>query len=362
MNGLADKISIVAATISKIQRKVATDSIASLSLSPPVVLVYIGSSIPVTRSVSQTKHFNVGILSNSKTALTRRFTAPDSSGFQTISISRIRNLPLLHNTLTQLIYRIRRRISKKARVIFLNHIVRTRTGPRNRPLTCFQKGFNHFRFTAGSRTCQITQRHVLTHSCPPSSAVSLIRLTATLNISRTTTFCTLAQLSSSKLIHHSIRHKCIIIPVSTRLDSRMFSTQSYVRTNIVRLILSAISSNRLRSLTHRLDIVTRYVRNSRFISFRQCLRTGCRFRLKLIQLTHGRALRNTFNNLDVGTIVTQDFKTAAGASRSFLVIRHSVLSNLHQQGITSTASTICQCDRLTGIQIHRILTRTNNTL
>jgi len=76
---------------------------ASLSLSPPLVLVCIGDDATIAGAVAKAGHFAVNVLAENQEELARRFAEPDADRFEGAQISRgAHDLALLNGAVATL--------------------------------------------------------------------------------------------------------------------------------------------------------------------------------------------------------------------------------------------------------------------
>jgi flavin reductase (DIM6/NTAB) family NADH-FMN oxidoreductase RutF len=114
---------------------------ASLSLSPPLILVCIDRSSSVHPVLQEATHFVVNILASTQESLSRRFSGRDLDRFDGIGYSRGNTgLAVLDDVLAFLECRVERRYDEGDHTIFIGAVEAAQTNSE-RPLLYYRGGY-----------------------------------------------------------------------------------------------------------------------------------------------------------------------------------------------------------------------------
>ncbi|HZS60558.1 MAG TPA: flavin reductase family protein [Gemmatimonadaceae bacterium] len=117
------------------------NSFASLSLTPPLILVCIDHEASLHPAMTACSHFVINILSANQEALGRRFAAPETDRFEGVGFTRgTCGAPILDDVLAYLECRAARAVPAGDHTIFIGEVEHAETRPAS-PLLYYRGGY-----------------------------------------------------------------------------------------------------------------------------------------------------------------------------------------------------------------------------
>ena len=145
LSHFASGVTIVTTSYDGVDYGLTVASFASLSLSPPLVLVCIAASSASHEPIAKSGAFGVSILASDQEAISTRFAARGGDKFAGLEIRRgTLGVPLIANALTTLECRVHQHVGGGDHSIYIGEVVDTQTR-EGAPLLYFRAGYRELR-------------------------------------------------------------------------------------------------------------------------------------------------------------------------------------------------------------------------
>lgn len=355
VGNLTSGVSVITTTVEGVRHGMTASSVTSLSLDPPMMLVCVNSSVPMSRSISSAGRFAVNVLDGSGASLAHQFATPSEDKFKDVDVVDVAGVPLLRGALARLVCDVEEEVSGGTHIIFLGRVIHAEAEHEGEPLAYFRGKFGRFEFATNDEAYRIARQRILAREYPPNSTIDLAELATTLGMDEAAAFFALTRLSDDGLVRRDVERGYVVVPIDAQLCDQVFDTRSCVEAGVIHMVLDSATDEELDRLADHLAVMTECIEGDVFVDFERYLEANYLFHLGLVRLAGNPTLEGAFRGLSLKAVMARSFGGTTKTSESFLLVQRDILEGLRRRDASAAISAVYRYSQLAKVRVREVL-------
>jgi flavin reductase (DIM6/NTAB) family NADH-FMN oxidoreductase RutF/DNA-binding GntR family transcriptional regulator len=280
-------------------------SVASLSLTPPMMLVCLNKESTTGQALLLSGVYAVNVLSQGQADLARAFAAKGGDKFDGVDYWHGQlGVPLLTGALAHIECHVTEKVSGGTHTIFLGE-VQYAAAEEGNPLAYYRGGFGRFEFGRDDAIYHDIRRRILRRDYPPGQPLEVDDLAQKLNAEQAAVFYALTRLTGDALVDRDPDRGYVVVPVDVQASDEALDARCAIEIGVVDLTIGRATTAELTELQRRLERMTPYIAGDHFVDIASYLEANAAFHEYIVSLAHNQSLLAVYQRLSVKALIAR---------------------------------------------------------
>lgn len=359
---LASGVTVITTSLNGSDFGMTASSVTSLSVDPPMMLACLNTAVPTSGAVTGAGRFVINVLGQGHEDLAYQFASPRTDKFKDVDLVRgPGGMPILGAALAHLVCEVSEEVAGGTHTIFIAH-VQDASATDGRPLTYFRGGFGRFEFERNDAAYELIRDMVLRRVFPARDVLTVEELANRLGIDRASSFYALTRLASDGLVRRDPDLGYVVTTFDVRTSDETFDARLAVELGVIDLCIGRASTDELRELRRRFEVMAALLVGDRFVDFHAYLDANYAFHEYLVSLAHNPLLTAAFSKLAIKSVMTRSFGSTPESSNEFIDAQRDIVDALDAGDVAAAHSASLRYCRLAKLRVREILELTGGGL
>ena len=283
-------------------------AVASLSLTPPMVVVCLNRSSETGQAIHRSRAFGVNILSEDQAPLAERFATKGGDRWADVARTPgVHGQPLLDDALAQLECRVTEAVDGGTHTLFLAAVDDARA-LGGTPLAYFRGRFGRLETTDDEALYDALRERVLGRLMPEGQTLELLALAEHLDTTHGALFHALGRLSREGLIERTETGAFVVPPVRWAAVEDALDACAAIEVGAAQLAAPRVTDDELAALRLAMEASLEHVVEGRLIDVDRSLHANEAFHECLVGLAGSDALVRAYRRLALPGLVARTFR------------------------------------------------------
>jgi DNA-binding GntR family transcriptional regulator/flavin reductase (DIM6/NTAB) family NADH-FMN oxidoreductase RutF len=302
---LASGVTVVTTRAGQTDYGTTASSVASLSLTPPMMLVCLNKESTTGQAVLQSGVYAVNVLSHGQADLARTFAAKGRDKFCGVGYWPGQlGVPLIEGALAHIECRVTEQVSGGTHIVFLGE-VQSAAAMEGNPLAYYRGDFGRFEFGRDDAIYHDIRRRILRRDYPPGQPLEVDDLARALDAERTAVFYALTRLTADALVDRDPDRGYVVVPVDVPAAAEARDARCTIEGGVVDMTIGRASPAGLAELRRRLDRMVPYIAGDHFVDIASYLEANDAFHEHIVSLAHNPSLLAVYQRLSVKALIAR---------------------------------------------------------
>ena len=280
-------------------------SVASLSLTPPMMLVCLNKESATGQAVLRSGVYAVNVLSQGQAHLARTFAAKGGDKFGGVGYWHGQlGVPLLAGALAHIECRVTEQVSGGTHTVFLGE-VRYAAAEEGNPLAYYRGDFGRFEFGRDDAIYHGIRQRILRRDYPPGQPLEVDDLAREVNAEQAAVFYALTRLTGDALVDRDPDRGYVVVPVDVQASDEALDARCAIEVGVVDLTTGRATAAELAELRRRLERMTPYIADDHFVDMVSYLEANDAFHEYIVSLAHNQSLLAVYQRLSVKALIAR---------------------------------------------------------
>ncbi len=306
-------------------------SVASLSLTPPMMLVCLNKESTTGQAVRRSGVYAVNVLSQGQAQLARTFAAKGGDKFGGVSYWPGQlGVPLLAGALAHIECRVTEQVSGGTHTVFLGE-VESAAAEEGNPLAYYRGDFGRFEFGRDDAIYHDIRRRILRRDYPPGQPLEVDSLARELSVEQAAVFYALTRLTGDALVDRDPDRGYVVVPVDVQASDEALAARCAIEIGVVDLTIGRATRAELAELRRRLNRMTPYIAGDQFTDLARYLEANDVFHEYIVALAHNQSLLVVYQRLGVKALIARALGSTPRTSSRAIELQ-TTFTEAYEQG------------------------------